>query len=382
MEEDKENIVPKAEPEVTETPEVTAISKDISGWSNNNVQGIDPEGDITLKCCNTEDMVTTSFLVSSHVLRLASPVFKNMLKPNFKEGDQLLMEGKADIKLNDDEASLLSTVLHILHFHGEVGIDSLDAEKLARLAILCDKYDLTKALGSWITVWFQKAEKTIQTPKDYGFMLLAAYRFNESERFREISIRAIKNIPNDSTDDWKNQELLNMMPHSVHYHISNSIRVALGKLVIDLQNVELSLTKSTKLYETGIQLCSKCSRELPNEAKKCHPCSNTVLIRRWCSSEMRIADFFAKLRKYGLWPTPQALVEHSVSEMVSRIKQAQDNLWTHKCVGYSTCPLKVNFEGFTNSSVNVLEHSITGVCLKCIKEDGDWDDSKHCTHGG
>ena len=62
--------------------ELPSLSADLLP-SASNITKIDPNGDLIL------EVGDRSLLVSSKVLSIASPVFRTMLGPNFKEGENL-----------------------------------------------------------------------------------------------------------------------------------------------------------------------------------------------------------------------------------------------------------------------------------------------------
>ena len=119
------------------------------------------------------------------------------------------------VKLEEDDASLMSIIFDILRFHGGDGNEEVDAERLARLAIHCDRYDLVKALGPWISVWFENAERKIEPSEELGFMLLAAYLFDDIKKFREMSEMASKVLSLGFEENWEQHELLGLLPISV-----------------------------------------------------------------------------------------------------------------------------------------------------------------------
>lgn len=99
-----------------------------------NTSVIDPEGDIILICGETE------FQVSSKVLSLASPVFKALFGPNFAEG-QPSPSKASRIQLHDDDAESMRFMCAVLH-HKCASANGIGLERLERLAVITDKYDV------------------------------------------------------------------------------------------------------------------------------------------------------------------------------------------------------------------------------------------------
>lgn len=109
-----------------------SLCADIHHMAITNV--IDPEGDVVLICGETE------FQVSSKVLTLASPVFRALFGPSFAEG-QPGSSKVSRIRLYDDDAESMRVMCAVLH-HKCAGANGIGLERLERLAIVTDKYDV------------------------------------------------------------------------------------------------------------------------------------------------------------------------------------------------------------------------------------------------
>ena len=99
-----------------------------------NANVIDSDGDIILVCGETE------FQVSSKVLMLASPVFTALFSPNFAEG-QAISSKASRIQVHDDDAESMHFMCTVLH-HKCTSANSISLEKLEKLAVVTDKYDV------------------------------------------------------------------------------------------------------------------------------------------------------------------------------------------------------------------------------------------------
>lgn len=83
--------------------------------------------------------------------------------------------------------------------------------------------------------------------------------------------------------------------------------------------------------------CSRCHREMPIGAKKCHPCRNTSLLSQECTNTYRVARFFTILQCCGFWPSPEIFRTESPSKLAHRLQQLKlDNI--HFCTGGVHCP--------------------------------------------
>jgi hypothetical protein len=152
----------------------------------------------------------------------------------------------------------------------------------------------------------------------------------------------------------------------------------LQKLETELQRMESMLRQSCKCYDTSQLFCIECGRVLPGVAKKCHPCNNSELPSRYCTSETRVAEYFAVLRKVELWPTATPFRMCSVSDITFRFTCVKADL-KHSCTAGTYCPLLLNL-GYLLAKVDRIKMEMSGFCLRCIREDDVWEESTKCVH--
>ena len=134
-----------------------------------------------------------------------------MFTPSFHEGQRLLNENCPEFELEDD-AHLMGLLLRILHYQGNRSDYTINAEQLAQLSILCDKYDCTEALGPWIPTWFRHSEGVEQPTDGLGFLVLAAYMFNDPMEFKAISRTAVLQLTPKFSAEWEKEELFSILP--------------------------------------------------------------------------------------------------------------------------------------------------------------------------
>jgi hypothetical protein len=301
-----------------------------------------------------------------------------MFRPHFQEGHALLQGECPVIELEEEDAPIMGLVLNILHFRGKDENHVMNARKLASLAIHCDKYDLTNALGAWPLLWFKNVESTSQRPEELGFMLLAAYLFNDSGTFADISLKISKELAPGFLVEWEKEELLIRLPSNISDAITMRIKQTLDRLQAELQNVESSLRQSPRCYKTSQLVCTACGSALPEYAKKSHRCHNSDFPLKYCTSESRIAEYFAALRQVELWPTTKPFGMRSVSDIVCRITRAKTDP-DHICAAGVYCPLLMNLNALSETA-NRIKANINGLCLRCIKEDNEWEGREECLH--
>ena len=82
-----------------------------------------------------------TLVVSSAVMRIASPVWRTMFDPqgHFMESQRSFTHGEMDFPEDDPDALLC--VLRIAHLQFRKVPETLDYAELLNLAIICDKYD-------------------------------------------------------------------------------------------------------------------------------------------------------------------------------------------------------------------------------------------------
>ncbi|KAI9641997.1 hypothetical protein NHQ30_009867 [Ciborinia camelliae] len=103
---------------------------------------------------------TVTMLVSSKHMKLASPVFNAVLGDNrFKEGAELLAEGKIEIELPEDDPTAFSIMAQVIHGRNYTVSKHVTFELLLELAILTDKYQTHEILGCISDIWVENLLK-------------------------------------------------------------------------------------------------------------------------------------------------------------------------------------------------------------------------------
>lgn len=101
----------------------------------------DPDGDIQLDI--TDGVASNSIRVSSHMLTLASPVFKRMLTSKFKEG-QVPQYGPRIISLKEDSPDTMTLICHAMHLTDLSDID-VTLEILVQVVLRTYRSSLSRA---------------------------------------------------------------------------------------------------------------------------------------------------------------------------------------------------------------------------------------------
>ena len=123
------------------------------------VTEIDPDGDLQMDFkdrTNDNGGQLRGLLVSTHILRLSSPVFRTMLADDspFQESRNktLNVNGNQVIRLEDDDVASMEILMNAIHLQNHKVPTTLTTAQLEELAIVCDKYDI-RCLEPWAEMW-------------------------------------------------------------------------------------------------------------------------------------------------------------------------------------------------------------------------------------
>lgn len=150
---------------------------------------IDPDGDVVLVLDSTE------LQVSSKVLSVASSVFKAMFGPHFQEGQDLSATSPKRISLPEDNTAAMSILCNIFHHQSHNVNKGPNPSTLAEIGTLCDKYNCSEALQSWIRTWLGYYQRDMSSTElemvGVTNLLYPFYVFNHPESFKQISIMTV-----------------------------------------------------------------------------------------------------------------------------------------------------------------------------------------------
>lgn len=168
----------------------------------------DIKSDPTLVLDKPNDDGHADVLVSSHVMRRASPVWRSMLAPSrWKESSE------ARLPMPENDLDAMTVVLHIAHLNFmevPTSIGEIRDSTLLQIAILCDKYDLFNLVSPWIDHWIGKVDPEL----DVADMLFVFYVFNRKERFVKLANSVVPTLRCvlNAEDGMENQDGRNMVP--------------------------------------------------------------------------------------------------------------------------------------------------------------------------
>lgn len=114
--------------------------------------------------------------------------------------------------------------------------------------------------------------------------------------------------------------------------------------------------------------CPLCGRKHPQDAKKCHPCSNTQLRQRFCSEETRVADFILALRQVWLFGVDDDFHSLSINDLVTRIASVSRDS-KHVCAADVSCPLKKELHDLSRACHEIRDNA-KGMSLESAQRGG------------
>lgn len=158
------------------------------------LEEVDFDGDVYLLVGPEGSQVRPK--VSSTLLAIASPYFKTLFGPRFKEGPESAA-GK-DIELKHDDPRAFKLLCEILHMRYELTGSALTADELLEFAIVADKYDCTRPVALVLKTLFPDTPTGSMSFIDVGKLASAAYLLNHPQLFQQLT----EDITRFFTDDF------------------------------------------------------------------------------------------------------------------------------------------------------------------------------------
>jgi len=156
-----------------------------------------PYGDMQIVLKTAE--VYATYLVSSHQLCSASPVFRAMLGPNssFAEAVELRRHQAStsstnatkdlfEIVVEEHNPAALGAMLYIIHGRPQFLPDEISFENLMQVAIVVDYYDCAEVMRPWDEKWMKQWREHVENP-GYENWLFIAWVFRVQEVFGTLT---------------------------------------------------------------------------------------------------------------------------------------------------------------------------------------------------
>ena len=136
------------------------------------------------------------FRVSSTAVGMVCRPWEAMMKWPFAQEGHGSNKEPREIEMLDDDPSALEIILNIAHLRFEAVPQSLGFEQLLSLATLTDKYQATRVLRPWISLWMMDISRFVGKP-GYEECAWIAWEFGLEVDFERIVTHLILNAKTD-----------------------------------------------------------------------------------------------------------------------------------------------------------------------------------------
>ena len=326
---------------------------------------VDPRGDVVLVAGST------CLRASSHVLRLASPVFGAMLEPGrFLEGQSNRdSDNPATVKLEDDDPEALAMLCDMLHFKTVQFTSPI--ELLVAFTNLCDKYQCAPSVKCHIACWLSVLEYGSLAKSEQLQILWVSFAFGLPAEFEKISGILSTRLDEDEVETVQMHERL---PDLIRSESCSSykadVQVIFIKPVIDdirklrtaifhdvlnaISSFVDTVRDAVPGYPTDRKLCTNCDRAKPLPTKTCGYCGNTTFQAVICEGSMRTDELINWLRRNELWPLHGQL--HGCPfETRRKLSEPLRQPPFHKCEGGTQCAVQLAKVMMERKIVSVLD---------------------------
>jgi hypothetical protein len=192
-----------------------------------------PYGDLRLSLQTPK--VNLTYLVSSHRLCCASPVFRANLGPSsgFSEAIDLRRSQTAAATDSDDslydmpigeglrfDPKAMAVVLFAIHGRSDQIPESVEFDNLLDIAVICDYYDCAPVMSPLGKTWIQPLAKLALEP-GYEGLLFVAYVFGQQELFAQTTKGFTRN--GVTTEDGEFVVMAGGEARKMHCHLPEGI---------------------------------------------------------------------------------------------------------------------------------------------------------------
>lgn len=136
------------------------------------------------------------YMVSSQHLKLASPIFAEMLSPQNWVGSKGERDGYSYIVIDDCDEEAMLILLNIIHLRNRQVPLTVDLETLAKFAVSINQYKCYEETEMFTNMWIAAVTTSYPPPKTYCrelvLWLLLAWVFRLRTIFEEVSGIAVE----------------------------------------------------------------------------------------------------------------------------------------------------------------------------------------------
>ena len=151
-----------------------------------NREIIDDDGDVLVQT-NSKELI-----LSSKILALASPVFKAMFSPKFREGSTARSaQNPLQLPLPDDNPDALTVLFHTLHFSSKRTFSSLGADLQLQIAQLADKYQCIASISGESGRWLRSLSEGGYESSVLWTLSTIAFLMGHKDEFSKFTVKLV-----------------------------------------------------------------------------------------------------------------------------------------------------------------------------------------------
>ncbi|OCK85711.1 hypothetical protein K432DRAFT_377360 [Lepidopterella palustris CBS 459.81] len=329
---------------------------------------LDDQGDLALLVglsdpSNPSSGYSQRILVSTNILRLASPVWKSM----FRASGRYIESDLHSVSLPDDSPTALLIVLRIAHMRYKEVPDELSFNELVELAVVCDKYDTVHVVRPFLPRWAGPWMRVAPGREEWIFI---AWTFG----FEDVFVEGVKAMVRDVVADEKGNCLYGGQAVEGHFPpgVLDAILAAREEAIKSLINAV------TKTLETMHEknhchhsrlTCTSAKPSLTDKEMHLH-----VKEAPKCNALM-IGSLVQGLNPFKVYLDDPSKVKISVAEFCYKLKEIQimayateitefvPNSHTHRL-----CPGQVDLPGSLDKAMEMAPSGVMECDLNHIQE--------------
>ncbi|KAB5531384.1 hypothetical protein GE09DRAFT_1252067 [Coniochaeta sp. 2T2.1] len=312
----------------------------------------DPDGELRLDI-GPYSLPVLSCVVCPRTISRASNVFKRMLYGGFSESKP--KEGEWVVKLPEDDPDAMTFVLYILHGHFDKVPRTLTQDKLYRVTVVTDKYDLTSSLRPWASMWLQNPE----APESRNMLANAqririAWELGDTELFKYEANDILRHAPEEL---FKSTSL-----EAPGVDILESLGLVEPMKKARVPAITALLDPVKELLDSLFGVVVYNSAERP---RQCKVWKNSHLVNETHACDaMVLTSALNSLHTRELYPLPEpASVNSTIRQLYKRLDAAAKSI-----TPLQTRPWRRVGSARSNCRNNCTEHS---PCEKCCEESSD-----------
>ncbi|KKZ59854.1 hypothetical protein EMCG_05316 [[Emmonsia] crescens] len=332
---------------------------------NSQIVQIAVKGDIWFVVNKGPEKTKFRLQVSSDTLSEASEYFNRQFNSTWKEsiGRNEANSGPGrtpfSISLYDDDVDALILLFNVLHHKIPAIPREPTTADLLQLAVVADKYRCESAVFPWTRVWLQGYLAKLELPGtvfegDYE-LLYFTYILDLPQAFDKVSRYILFRYPADG-----------LVGFSEHFLIRRNILAEF----------------KTRNAEMFIQI-NECVQNAIDKIQR-RPCTGKAQL---------ILRIHRALRRCGLWPLSTASKQFGVTETCTRISNirlskppsstgSSSDLYPrfshHRAYCYDSKVGHYEFKTSLMLELDRLTEGMRGVCLDCVKTNGESEKERKC----